>query len=89
MGSLHKARESGNYAPRDQDAYYPYTSSDLVKDEVAGDLEQKVTPEKDSGCESELLAGDGQLAIHRQCRKSYVDAVEESDDIQHEETAAA
>ena len=60
-------------------------SSDFVKDEVAGDLEQKVTPEKDSGCESELLAGDGQFVIHRQRRKSDVDAVEESNDIEHEE----
>src|SRR5215469_5663243 len=85
MRSLHKARESGNYGPRDQDACYPYTSSDFVKDEVAGDLEQKVTPEKDSGCESELLAGDGQFAIHRQRCKSDVDAVEESNDIEHEE----
>jgi len=56
MGGLHKARESGNYAPRDQDACYPYASSDSVQDEIAGDLEQKVTPKENPVRESELLA---------------------------------
>ena len=56
-----------------------------MQNKVAWDLEQKVTPEKDSSCEAELLAADGQLAIHRQRRKSYVDAVDDGDHIEHEE----
>src|SRR5262249_40119081 len=71
--------------PRNQDACDPNARSDPVQYEIAGDLEQKVTNEKDSSCKAELLAGDGQLAIHRQGRKSYVDPVEESDGIEHEE----
>src|SRR5262245_25816103 len=85
MCGLHKTGQGRYDAPTNQDACDPPPCSDSVQYEVAGDLEQKITPEKDSSCETELLAGDGQLAIHRQRRKSYVDSVKESEGVEHEE----
>jgi len=56
LDGFHKPGQSGNCAPSDQDAGDPDMRTDLVKDEVAGDLEQEVTPKENSRCESELLA---------------------------------
>ena len=56
-----------------------------MKDEIAGNLKEKVAPKEDSRCESELLTGDRQLAIHRQRRKPQVDSVDEGDDVEDKE----
>jgi hypothetical protein len=56
-----------------------------MQDEVAGNLTQKVSPEKDSSRQSELLAGDSQLTIHGQRGESDIDPVEEGNDIEQEE----
>jgi len=57
MGRLHKPSRSRHRAPRDQNAGDPDARTDFVKDEVAGDLKQEVTPEENSRRKSELLAG--------------------------------
>jgi hypothetical protein len=63
MDGVHKPRQRSNRAPRDQDARDPDTRADLVKDEVAGNLEQEVAPKENSCRKSELLASNGELAI--------------------------
>jgi hypothetical protein len=56
-----------------------------VKDEVTGDFEEEVAPEKNSCRESELLAGNGQLAVHRQRSKAQVDSVDECYDVERKQ----
>jgi hypothetical protein len=53
-----------------------------VEHEIAGDLEKEIPEKEDSGSESELLAGDCQLPIHRQCRKSEVDAIDKGNNVE-------
>src|SRR5579859_408541 len=81
MGRLHKACESRDRAPGDQDACDPDTRADPVKYQVAGNLKQEVSPEENSSSQSELLARDGQRPIHRQRRKAQVDSVDEGDHV--------
>jgi hypothetical protein len=57
-----------------------------VQDEVARDLEKEIAKKENSGGESELLAGDIQLSIHRQRGKSKVNAIDKSNDVESKKT---
>ena len=57
-------------------------SSELVQQQIAGDLEEEITDEENTREKSELLAGDTQLLIHRQRCKPNVDPVNISNDVQ-------
>jgi hypothetical protein len=48
-----------------------------MKDEVTGNFKEEVTAKEDSRRESELLASDSQLPIHRQGCKPQIDSVDE------------
>ena len=56
-----------------------------MQQQIARDLEKTVPKEEDSGRESELLAGHGQLLVHGQRGEPDVDAVHERDDIKKEQ----
>ena len=77
--------KSGQNSSRDQYPRDPDASSDLVQQEIAGDLEKAVTEKENPGCESELLAGHRQLLVHRQRGEPDVDAVNERDNIENEQ----
>jgi hypothetical protein len=47
-----------------------------MQQKITGDLEQEIADKENPGEKSELLAGDRQLAVHRQSRKGNVGAVE-------------
>jgi len=82
---MHEAGEGSQNSPSNQDPRNPDASSNLVQQEIARDFEKAIAKEEDSGCESELLAGDGKVLVHRQRSEPDVDAVHERDDIQEEE----
>jgi hypothetical protein len=53
-----------------------------VQQEIAGYLTDGIAHEEDTGYESELLTGDGQLFVHGQCGEPNVDSVEKGDNIE-------
>src|SRR3984893_16784556 len=57
-------------------------SSELVQQQIAGDLEEEITDEENTRKKSELLAGDTQLFVHRQSGKPNVDPVNISNDVE-------
>src|SRR5689334_19546069 len=56
-----------------------------MEEQVAGDLEEKVSPEENSREKSELFAGNTERAVHGQGGETDVDPVEVSDDIKDQE----
>jgi hypothetical protein len=48
---------------------------------LAGNFKQEITDKENPKDQSELLASDGQLFVHRQRGKPNVDAVEEGNDV--------
>jgi hypothetical protein len=73
---LDEARQSCEKSPRDDDAGQPDASTKFVQQKVAGNFEQKVADEKDSGQQAELLGGDAEIAVHGKRSKPNVDAIE-------------
>lgn len=53
-----------------------------MEHKVAGNLENEITKKENSSGKSELLAGDRQLSVHRQRRKSKVDAIDKGDNVE-------
>jgi hypothetical protein len=83
--TVHDARERGDNSPANQYACDPDPCSDLVKQEIAGDLKQEITEKEDPNEQSKLLARNRQILIHCQCREADVDAVKISDDVEKKE----
>src|ERR1700676_3672887 len=64
--SAYSPGENRDYAPRDQDALNPDARTDPVEEDVAGDLENEVTPKEYSDQQPKLRTRDRQLGVHRQ-----------------------
>jgi hypothetical protein len=58
--------------------------SNFVQQEVARYLTDGIAHEEDSGNESELLTGDGQLFVHGHGGEANVDSVEKLDNIEEQ-----
>src|SRR5260370_13331652 len=69
-------------SPANQDPGDPDSRSDLVQQEIAGNLKQEIAEKENSHQQSELLARDGQFLVHRQRGKPNVDPVEIGNDVQ-------
>lgn len=82
---LDEAGESGEDSPGHDDACEPNASAEFVQQQVAGNFEQKVANEKDSGEQAELLGADAEVTVHGECGEADVDAVQEGDDIQNKD----
>lgn len=85
MDVMDEAGANRDGAPSDQNARDLDAGADAMEQKIAWHLEQEVAKKEDTGDEPELLAGDDKFAIHGQCRKSDVDAVEEGNDVENEE----
>jgi hypothetical protein len=79
---LHESGEHRHDSPTDQNTGYPLARADLVKQQVARNLEKDVAGEKHRGDETILLRVDPELRVHGQRGKSDVVAIEGRD---HEE----
>jgi hypothetical protein len=56
-----------------------------VQQQIAGDFEEEVAEKENPKEQSVLLAGDGQLSVHRQRRKPNVDPVKKTNDEKNED----
>jgi hypothetical protein len=63
----------------------PDPSSDFVQQQIAGDFKDEVAEKENPKDQSVLLAGDGQLFVHRQRRKPNVEAIEKGNDEKQED----
>jgi hypothetical protein len=52
-----------------------------VEEQVTRDFKEEVAKKENPGEQAKLLAGDGQLLVHRQGREPNVDAVKIGDDV--------
>src|SRR5262249_5166333 len=77
--------QHGDDAPAHEDPSDPDPGADPVEQEVARNLEQAVAEEEDADEESERLARDPELAVHRERREADVDPIEKRNDVQREE----
>ena len=84
MHVVDKASQHGHESPGNQNACNPDAAAELVQEQVAGNFKKEIAQKEDTGDQTELLAGDRQLLIHRQRRKPNVDPVEKTDDVQQE-----
>src|SRR5437016_627940 len=81
---LHETSQNGNHAPRDHYARNPAASTPFFHQDAAGNLQQKIAPEKNAGAEAQDLVGERQLAFHLQRCVTNVYAVEISNDKESE-----
>src|SRR5207247_10269403 len=84
MRVVDKASQHGHESPRNQNPCNPDAAAELVQKQVAGNFKKEIAQKEDTGDQTELLAGDSQLLVHRQRRKPNVDPVEKADDVQKE-----
>src|SRR5215469_15643619 len=84
-GSLHEASQHCHDSPANQYPRNPDPRSDLVHQKIAGYLKNEITPKEYSRQESELLACDSQVLVHRQRREANIDPVEEGDHHENED----
>src|ERR1700750_999345 len=66
---MHRVNQAGQHSyssPGNQNAGDPNASSELVKHEIAGYLEEEIAKKENSNQQSELLAANGQFLVHRQ-----------------------
>jgi hypothetical protein len=85
---MHRVNQAGQHSyssPGNQNAGDPNASSELVKHEIAGYLEEEIAKKENSNQQSELLAANGQFLVHRQGGKSDVDPAEIGDDVEKKE----
>src|SRR5437667_12399616 len=82
MRVVDKASQHGHESPGNQNACNPDPAAELVQEQVAGNFKKEIAQKEDPGDQTELLAGDRQLLVHRQRRKPNVDPVEKADDVQ-------
>jgi hypothetical protein len=79
---VHEACQHGHNSPGNQDARNPDACPDSVEQQIAWDFKEEVAEKENPSDKSELLAGDGQLLVHRQGSKADVDAVEKCNDVE-------
>jgi len=82
---LCEAGQHRHNSPADQYSSDPEPCSDLVQQQIAGDFKDGVAEKENPKDQSELLACDSQLSVHRQCRKSNIDSVEKGNDEKQED----
>ena len=56
-----------------------------MQQKIAGDFKEEVAEEENTEEQSALLAGDGQLSVHRQRRKPNVDTIEKGNNEEEED----
>ncbi len=78
----HKACQHRYDSPANENPSDPDSRSNLMQHQIARDLKQKIAEKENTNQQSKLLAGDGQLLVHRQRGKPNIDPVEIGDDIQ-------
>jgi hypothetical protein len=66
MRRVNQAGQHSYSSPGNQNAGDPNASSELVKHEIAGYLEEEIAKKENSNQQSELLAANGQFLVHRQ-----------------------
>src|SRR6266705_4160204 len=84
MHVVDKASQHGHESPGNQNACNPDPAAELVQEQIAGNFKKEIAQKEDPGDQTELLAGNRQLLVHRQRRKPNVDPVEKADDVQQE-----
>src|SRR6202023_1307607 len=57
---------------------------DLLEDQIAWYLENKITPEKGAGAKPEDIRAEPDILVHGQCGKPDVHAIEIADEIKYE-----
>jgi hypothetical protein len=82
---MRETSQSSYGAPDDQDARNPDAGADSVQQQITRDLEQEVAKKENTADQSELLAGDSQVLIHRQGGKSDVGAIEVANEVKHKD----
>ena len=82
---IRQAAERSHRSPGKQYACNPDARSDFVRQQIARDLKEEVAEKENPEEQSVLLAGDGQLFVHRQRRKRNVGAVEKGNDEKQED----
>ena len=85
MDSVHEAGQHRHNSPAKQYSGDPDPRSDLVQQQIAGDFKDRVAEKENPKDQSELLACDSQLSVHRQRRKPNVDSVEKGNDEKQED----
>jgi hypothetical protein len=85
---LHEAHQHGDDAPRNHYAGNPTAGAPLLDQDAAGNLEQKIAPEKNAGAEAENLISERQLVLHLQRRIADVNAIEISNDKEDEKVGS-
>src|SRR6266480_7927037 len=84
MHVVDKASQHGDDSPGNQNACNPDAGADPMQQQIARNFKEEVAEKENPGEQTELLASDRQLLVHRQRRKRNVDSVEKADDVQQE-----
>ena len=56
-----------------------------MQEEIAWNLEERIADKENPNRESELVAGDGQVLVHREFRKRNVNAIEERNNVEKQD----
>ena len=85
MHAVHKAGQHGHNSPGNQNASNPDACSNSVQQQITGDFKEEITEKENTGEQTELLVGDAQVFIHRQCCESNIGPVEIGNNVQKKE----
>src|SRR4029077_4531966 len=72
-----------NQTPADHDAADPAARPDLLENQIARYLENKITPEKGAGAEPEDIRAEPEILVHGQRGKPDIHTIEIADEIKH------
>src|SRR6266446_648416 len=61
---VHKRRERGNEAPRDEDARKPFPRAPTLDQQRARDFQDEIADEEDANAEAKNFLGKPQIASH-------------------------
>ena len=83
--SLDKSSAGGQDPPAHHQRRYPFTSAPGLGQHGAGNLEQAVSEEENTGAESEDFIREAEIARHLQARKTDVDTIDVGGDVEQED----
>src|ERR1700693_2338134 len=85
MHGAHEARQYRHHSPANQNSRDPNPRTDLVHQQIAGNLKEEISKKENAEDQSVLLAGYAQFPVHRQRGKPNVDAIKKGNNEKHED----
>ena len=83
--AAHEGHSGRREAPGNHDAGDPDPRAKPIQHQVAGHFEDEIADEEDRGAEAVDIGREAEVAVHRQRREAEVHAVDQTDDVEHED----